>query len=78
MQHQLQDYEDTKDWVYILKQYIDTMDSEQIPPFEEVEDVGYNVEQCFEIANYILEKPIMRMLSDIEIIEQQAEQQSIS
>lgn len=74
----LQDYEDTKDWVYILKQYIDTMDSEQIPPFEDIEDEGYNVEQCFEIANYILDKPIMRMLSDIEIIEQQTEQQSIS
>lgn len=72
----LQDYEDTKDWVHILKQYIDTMDSELIPSFEDVEGRGYNVEQCFEIANYILEKPIMRMLSDIEIVEQQAEQQS--
>lgn len=68
------DEEDSKDWVYILKQYIDVMDSDNIPTIDEVGDEGYTLEQSMEIANYILQDPIMRMLNDIEMTELHAEQ----
>lgn len=72
----LKDEDDSKDWVYILKQYIDVMDSENIPSTDEVGDEGYTLEQAMEIANYILQDPIIRMFDDIKIAEQQADQQS--
>lgn len=72
----LKDEDDSKDWVYILKQYIDVMDSDNIPAFDEIEDEGYSLEQSMEIANYILQDPIMRMFNDIKMTEQQADQQS--
>lgn len=72
----LKDEDDSKDWVYILKQYIDVMDSENIPSTDEVGDEGYTLEQAIEIANYILQDPIIRMFDDIKIAEQQADQQS--
>lgn len=72
----LKDEDDSKDWVYILKQYIDVMDSENIPSTDEVGDEGYTLEQAMEIANYILQHPIIRMFDDIKIAEQQADQQS--
>lgn len=72
----LKDEDDTKDWVYILKQYIDVMDSDNIPAFDEIGDDGYSLEQSMEIANYILQDPVMRMFNDIKIAEQQADQQS--
>lgn len=50
----LKDEDDLKDWVYILKQYIDVMDSENIPSTDEAGDEGYTLEQAMEIANYIL------------------------
>lgn len=72
----LKDEDDSKDWVYILKQYIDVMDSENIPSTDGVGDEGYTLEQAMEIANYILQDPIIRMFDDIKIAEQQADQQS--
>lgn len=72
----LKDEDDSKDWVYILKQYIDVMDSENTPSTDEVGDEGYTLEQAMEIANYILQDPIIRMFDDIKIAEQQADQQS--
>lgn len=72
----LKDEDDSKDWVYILKQYIDVMDSENIPSTDEIGDEGYTLEQAMEIANYILQDPIIRMFDDIKIAEQQADQQS--
>lgn len=72
----LKDEDDSKDWVYILKQYIDVMDSENIPSTDEVGDEGYTLEQAMEIANYILQNPFIRMFDDIKIVEQQADQQS--
>lgn len=72
----LKDEDDSKDWVYILKQYIDVMDSDNIPSFDEVEDEGYTLEQAMEIADYILQEPVMRMFSEIKTVEQQVDQQS--
>lgn len=72
----LKDEDDLKDWVYILKQYIDVMDSENIPSTDEVGDEGYTLEQAMEIANYILQDPVIRMFGDIKKAEQQADQQS--
>lgn len=72
----LKDEDDSKDWVYILKQYIDVMDFENIPSTDEIGDEGYTLEQAMEIANYILQDPIIRMFDDIKIAEQQADQQS--
>lgn len=72
----LKDEDDSKDWVYILKQYIDSMGSDNVPAFDEVEESGYTLEQAMEIANYILENPVVRMFSDIQTAEQQADQQS--
>lgn len=72
----LKDEDDSKDWVYILKQYIDVMDSENIPSTDEIGDEGYTLEQAMEIANYILQDPIIRMFDDIKIAEQQVDQQS--
>lgn len=72
----LKDEDDSKDWVYILKQYIDVMDSDNIPAFDEIGDEGYTLEQSMEIANYILQDPIMRMFNDINSAEQQADLQS--
>ena len=72
----LKDEDDSKDWVYIIKQYIDVMDSDNIPAFDEVGDEGYSLEQAMEIANYILQDPVIRMFSDIQMAEQQADQQS--
>lgn len=72
----LKDEDDSKDWVYILKQYIDVMDSENIPSTDEIGDEGYTLEQAMEIANYILQVPIIRMFDDIKIAEQQVDQQS--
>ena len=66
----LKDEDDSKDWVYILKQYIDVMDSDNIPSTDEVGDEGYTLEQAMEIANYILQDPVIRMFSDIKIAEQ--------
>lgn len=57
----LKDEDDLKDWVYILKQYIDVMDSENIPSTDEAGDEGYTLEQAMEIANYILQDPVIRM-----------------
>lgn len=68
------DEEDSKDWVYILKQYIDVMGSDNIPTLDEVEDEGYTLEQSMEIANYILKEPVMRTFKDIEIAELHAEE----
>lgn len=72
----LKDEDDLKDWVYILKQYIDVMDSENIPSTDEAGDEGYTLEQAMEIANYILQDPVIRMFGDIKTAEQQADQQS--
>ena len=72
----LKDEDDLKDWVYILKQYIDVMDSENIPSTDEAGDEGYTLEQAMEIANYILQDPVIRMFGDIKKAEQQADQQS--
>ena len=72
----LKDEDDSKDWVYILKQYIDVMDSENIPSSDEAGDEGYTLEQAMEIANYILQDPVIRMFGDIKTAEQQADQQS--
>lgn len=72
----LKDEDDSKDWVYILKQYIDVMDSENIPSTDEIGDEEYTLEQAMEIANYILQNPFIRMFDDIKIAEQQADQQS--
>lgn len=72
----LKDEDDSKDWVYILKQYIDVMDSENIPSTDEAGDEGYTLEQAMEIANYILQDPVIRMFGDIKTAEQQADQQS--
>lgn len=72
----LKDEDDSKDWVYILKQYIDVMDSENIPSTDETGDEGYTLEQAMEIANYILQDPVIRMFGDIKTAEQQADQQS--
>ena len=72
----LKDEDDSKDWVYIIKQYIDVMDSDNIPASDEVGDEGYSLEQAMEIANYILQDPVIRMFSDIQMAEQQADQQS--
>ena len=52
------------------------MDSDNIPAFDEVGDEGYSLEQAMEIANYILQDPVIRMFSDIQMAEQQADQQS--
>lgn len=70
----LKDEDDSKDWVYILKQYIDVMDSENIPSTDEAGDEGYTLEQAMEIANYILQDPVIRMFGDIKTAEQQADQ----
>jgi hypothetical protein len=70
----LKDEDDSKDWVYILKQYIDVMDSENIPSTDEAGDEGYILEQAMEIANYILQDPVIRMFGDIKTAEQQADQ----
>lgn len=67
----LKDEDDSKDWVYILKQYIDVMESDNIPTLDEIGDDGYSIEQSFEIANYILQDPVMRMFNDIEMTENQ-------
>lgn len=72
----LKDEDDLKDCVYILKQYIDVMDSENIPSTDEAGDEGYTLEQAMEIANYILQDPVIRMFGDIKTAEQQADQQS--
>lgn len=72
----LKNEDDSKDWVYILKQYIDVMDSENIPSTDEAGDEGYTLEQAMEIANYILQDPVIRMFGDIKTAEQQADQQS--
>ena len=72
----LKDEDDSKDWVYILKQYIDVMDSANIPSTDEAGDEGYTLEQAMEIANYILQDPVIRMFGDIKTAEQQADQQS--
>lgn len=72
----LKDEDDSKDWVYIIKQYIEVMDSDNIPALDEVGDEGYSLEQAMEIANYILQDPVIRMFSDIQMAEQQADQQS--
>lgn len=72
----LKDEDDSKDWVYILKQYIDVMDSENIPSTDEAGDEGYTLEQAMEIANYILQDPVIRMFGDIKTAEQQTDQQS--
>lgn len=72
----LKDEDDLKDWVYILKQYIDVKDSENIPSTDEAGDEGYTLEQAMEIANYILQDPVIRMFGDIKTAEQQADQQS--
>ena len=72
----LKDEDDSKEWVYILKQYIDVMDSENIPSTDEAGDEGYTLEQAMEIANYILQDPVIRMFGDIKTAEQQADQQS--
>lgn len=72
----LKDEDDSKDWVYILKQYIDVMDFENIPSTDEAGDEGYTLEQAMEIANYILQDPVIRMFGDIKTAEQQADQQS--
>ncbi len=67
----LKDEDDSKDWVYILKQYIDVMESDNIPTLDEIGDDGYSIEQSFEIANYILQDPVMRMFNDMEMTENQ-------
>ncbi|MCR5568152.1 MAG: hypothetical protein K6G31_02645 [Paludibacteraceae bacterium] len=72
----LKDEDDSKDWVYIIKQYIDVMESDNIPAFDEVGEEGYSLEQAMEITNYILQDPVIRMFSDIKMAEQQADQQS--
>ena len=72
----LKDEDDSKDWVYILKQYIDVMDSENIPSTDEAGDEGYTLEQAMEIATYILQDPVIRMFGDIKTAELQADQQS--
>ena len=72
----LKDEDDLKDWVYILKQYIDVMDSENIPSTDEAGDEGYTLEQAMEIANYILQDPVIRMFGDIKTADQQADKQS--
>lgn len=57
------------DWVFILKQYIDMMDDEDIAPIDEMENNEYSLEQSIRIANYILQKPINRMFEEIKMIE---------
>lgn len=57
------------DWVFILKQYIDTMEDEDIAPIDEMENNEYSLEQSIRIANYILQNPINRMFEEIEQIE---------
>lgn len=58
--------DDSLTWVYTLKQCIDLIDDDDIPSVDEVEDTGYNLEQCISITNSILKDPFIRMLSDIE------------
>ena len=53
-------------WVYTLKQCIDVIDDPDIPSWEDVEDEGYNLEQCISIANIILKDPFIRMMDDID------------
>lgn len=67
----IKEIDDSLDWVHILKQYINTMDSENIPSTDD--DENYSLEQCMEIANYILQYPIARMFSDINTAEQHDE-----
>lgn len=66
--------DDDKDWVVIIKQFIDVMDSEEIPTTEEASENGYTFEQCFQIADYILQSPMVRMFEEIKTLEEQAEQ----
>lgn len=65
----LHEEDDSKEWVYILKQYIDVMDSDNIPASDELGEDGYTLEQSMEIVNYILQNPIMRMFKEIETSE---------
>lgn len=71
--NKLKDEDDSKDWVYILKQYIDKMDIIEDPIFdsEDLENYNFDLEQSIEIAKYILKDPVMRMFDDIEAAEQQ-------
>jgi hypothetical protein len=70
----LQDSDENYPWVYTLSQCIDLMDDVNIPKTDEVDENGYNVEQCVTIANNILKDPVMRMLNDIETEEKNQEQ----
>ena len=64
-----QDDDSELDWVYILKQYIDTMEDEEIGPLDEMENNEYSLEQAIRIANFILQDPMIRMFEEIEQIE---------
>ena len=68
----IQEADENLDWVYILKQYIDTINSDEIPSTDEGE--AYTTEQCLDIANYILQSPNIRMFDEIKTVEELAEQ----
>ena len=53
-------------WVNIIKQCIDLIDDEEIPPTDDVGENGYSLDQCVKIVDKILKEPYKRLLIDIE------------
>ena len=58
------------DWVDILKIYIENIGSEDFVD-DDIAEKGYNLEQCIEITDYILQDPTKRMFSDIKEAEKE-------
>lgn len=63
--------DDSLEWVYILKQYIDVMPSDDIPTTDEVGQNGYSIEECLKITDYILQSPVKRMFVELKLMTDQ-------
>ena len=60
----IRDYDDDLDWVYIIKQYIDSMDVDGVSSPDE-NDYRFSFDECFRIADEILKHPFINMFDEI-------------
>ena len=60
----LRNYDDELDWVYIIKQYIDTMEIDGVSSSDD-NDYQFSLDECFRIADEILKHPFINLFEEI-------------
>ena len=64
----LPDIPEQLDWVYIVKQFIDSIDDGSVPSPDDC-DYQYALDECFKIADKMLQSPFLGMFEEINSVE---------